>query len=69
MFHNRFRQDSVPAPQPSADAFLLCPVACLPGVNANQAQWQQALYQWALAEAVAVARPSLLERDLLGVWN
>jgi hypothetical protein len=33
------------------------------------AQWQQDLYQWALREAQAVVRPSILERDLLGVWN
>jgi hypothetical protein len=31
--------------------------------------WQQALYQRALAEAQAVVRPSLPERDLLAVWN
>ncbi len=31
--------------------------------------WQQRLYQIAYQEAQAVVRPSLLERDLMGVWN
>jgi hypothetical protein len=30
---------------------------------------QQQLYRLALEQAQAVARPSLVERDLLGVWN
>jgi hypothetical protein len=30
---------------------------------------QQQIYQMAYQEAQAVARPSILERDLLGVWN
>jgi hypothetical protein len=30
--------------------------------------WQQ-VYQMAFQQAQAVVRPSLLERDLLGVWN
>jgi hypothetical protein len=69
MIYNRFRSD-VPAlpvadPSPSPAAFLLCP---LPFAGA-QCQWQQDLYAWALAQAQAVVRPSLPERDLLGVWN
>jgi hypothetical protein len=31
--------------------------------------WQIALYQWAFEQAREVAKPSLLERDLLAVWN
>jgi hypothetical protein len=31
--------------------------------------WQQDLFRWALEQAQAVVRPSILERDLLGVWN
>jgi hypothetical protein len=38
-------------------------------VPADLACWQQGLYQWALAQAQAVVRPSILERDLLAVWN
>ncbi len=54
-----------PAPAPAPGAFVLGPVACCPGL----AGWQQALYQWAFAQAQEVARPSLPERDLLAVWN
>jgi hypothetical protein len=68
MFFNRFRS-GVPARPvadlaPSPSAFLLCPVMGLPCQ-----QWQQDVYAWAFAQAQAVVRPSLLERDLLGVWN
>jgi hypothetical protein len=48
---------------------VLCPVTCLPALPAECQAWQQALYQWALAEAQAVVQPSLPERDLLAVWN
>lgn len=69
MFDNRIRS-AVPAqrvadPVPSPAAFLLCPLA---GPSAF-VQWQQSLYEWALAQARAVVRPSLPERDLLAVWN
>jgi hypothetical protein len=65
----RFR---LPAPRPAvptADAFVFYPRASLPAVSPDQAAWQCALYEWAFAEAQAVVQPSLLERDLLGVWN
>jgi hypothetical protein len=32
-------------------------------------RWIQNLYRQAFEQAQAVARPSLPERDLLGVWN
>jgi hypothetical protein len=57
-----------PAPAPAPGAFVLCPVG-LPLVPAGYALWQQALYQWAFAQAQEVVRPSLPERDLLAVWN
>jgi hypothetical protein len=69
MFHNRIRTmkpkqlPALPMAQPHPAAFAVCPVP------APLAPWQQELYAKALAEAQAVARPSLLERDLLGVWN
>jgi len=65
MHPDRFRPPAAPAPVPSPEAFVLFPVPCLPGPEG----WQQALYQWALAQAQAVVRPSLPERDLLAVWN
>jgi hypothetical protein len=68
MFHNRFHSavPTVPIvdPSPSPAAFVFCPVMGLPFQP-----WQQELYARALTQAQAVVRPSLLERDLLGVWN
>ena len=49
--------------------FVLMPLAGLPGQTPQLESWHQLLYQEAFARAQAVARPSLLERDLLGVWN
>lgn len=57
-----------PAPAPAPGAFVLCPVG-LAASPPSFALWQQALYQWAFAQAQAVVRPSLPERDLLAVWN
>jgi hypothetical protein len=72
MHRNRF--PTLPArplrdPPPSPSAFVLCPLVCLPPQAAEQGAWQQALYAWAFAQAQAVVRPSLPERDLLAVWN
>ena len=50
---------------PTPGAFLLCPI----WTSGAQWAWQEPLYRWALAEARAVASPSLLERDLLAAWN
>jgi hypothetical protein len=54
-----------PAPVPAVAAFLSVPWSCLPTLTPRQL----ALYALALAEAQQAARPSLPERDLLGVWN
>jgi hypothetical protein len=60
----------VPAPvTPSPEAFMLVPLSSLPPLAPDEAARQRALYQWAFDEAQAVVQPSLLERDLLGVWN
>jgi hypothetical protein len=69
MSRSRFRLPAPPPPAPAQGAFVLFPAACLPPVSAEHSAWQKALYEWALAEAQAVVGPSLLERDLLGVWN
>jgi hypothetical protein len=58
-----------PAPGITPEAFMICPLTQFPGQSPEQWQWQQWLYQQAFEQAQAVARPSLLERDLLGVWN
>jgi hypothetical protein len=76
MFSQRLRGDeeTVRLPKPSQpvispNAFVLCPFGCAPGVSAVAWLCQQAVYRWAFEEAQAVARPSILERDLLAAWN
>jgi hypothetical protein len=71
MQHHRFREQFVPpsvprvASQPlNSTAFCVCPTNPF-----GTWPWQQLVYQIAFREAQAVVRPSLLERDLLGVWN
>ncbi len=68
-FHSAVPAQRVADPSPSPEAFLLCPLICLPFAWPAQGQWQQSLYEYALAQAKAVVRPSLPERDLLAVWN
>jgi hypothetical protein len=51
---------------PAPGGFILCNVGCS---HPMHSWWQQELYRWALAQAQAVVRPSILERDLLAVWN
>jgi len=77
MYHNRIRslmEDLNPLPRLAAPAaspscFMLCPVLCTHPLALEQFHVQQWLYQCAYAEAQAVVRPSLPERDLAGVWN
>ena len=65
-----YRLPQPPAPTPAPGAFLLVPVQALaPGLTLEQMLWQRWLYQQALEQAQAAVRPSLPERDLLGVWN
>ena len=74
MERNRLEQDHpemVRLPRPAMAPlnpanFLLCPVSC---ADPALAMWQQELYRWAYAQAQAVAAPSIVERDLAGVWN
>lgn len=63
------RLPTPPVPSPSPNAFLLCPLPSLHHWTAAQALCVQWVYQQALEQAQAVLRPSLPERDLLGVWN
>lgn len=53
----------------TAVSFVLVPLAWLPHVTPEQLVMQQWIYQRAFEQAQAIARPSLPERDLLGVWN
>jgi len=74
MFRNRitmYESEPMPLPQLPAPAANLCAFVLLPVPFVSQEQWtaQQWIYQQALAAAQAVVRPSIIERDLLGVWN
>jgi hypothetical protein len=71
MFVNRIKKlaDRRPEPVPSLPtpgSFVALPFPWL--IDARLA-WPACIYQRAFEEAQAVVRPSLLERDLLGVWN
>jgi hypothetical protein len=61
-----YRLPRPPAPTIQPGAFVPCPV--FPAA-AEQLQCQMALYRLAFERAQAALRPSLVERDLLGVWN
>jgi len=73
MFFNRLRSAAPAQPvtdlAPSPTAFLFYPAMALPFASPMMCPWQQQLYACAFAQAQAVVRPSLPERDLLGVWN
>jgi hypothetical protein len=58
-----------PAPGISANGFVWCPVVLLQGLTWEQWLCQQWVYRQAFEQAREVVRPSLPERDLLGVWN
>lgn len=58
-----------PSPSPLPGSFVLCPMVLCQGFFPAQLPWQWQLYQAAFEQAQAVNRPSLPERDLLGVWN
>ena len=55
-----------PGPQPHPWAFVLVAIPCQCQQQMTQQQW---LYQQAFEAAQAVVRPSIVARDLLGVWN
>jgi hypothetical protein len=50
-------------------AFAMCPLSMMPGASAAQWLAVQQIYRAAFEQAQAVARPSILERDLLAMWN
>jgi hypothetical protein len=75
MHHRRFsleaevRLPQPPPPPVTPNGFLICPTFWGHGMTPEQWLWQQWVYQVAFAQAQAVVRPSLPERDLLAVWN
>jgi hypothetical protein len=58
---------SVPSVVPAG--FVVCPLSLMPGYQNPFQAVQYALYQQALDLAKEMARPSIVERDLFGVWN
>jgi hypothetical protein len=74
MFRNRITMlepEPLPLPHPPAPAPNPCAfvVVAVPVTSMQEWTVQQWLYQQAYQAAQAVVRPSILERDLLGVWN
>jgi hypothetical protein len=67
----RGEENFVKLPRPVVPVFNLASFMLqgVPCANPLLACWQQELYRWAFAQAQAVAQPSILERDLLAVWN
>jgi hypothetical protein len=61
------QHSSTPRPLVSACSFVLYPVSCSAPFSLQYCQ--AVVYQAAWREAEAIQRPSLPERDLLGVWN
>ncbi len=66
MMRRRLTLPASPPPAPAPGSFVMMPAANL---SPEQWAWQSALYEWAFAAAQAVVQPSIVERDLLGVWN
>jgi hypothetical protein len=64
-----YRVPRAPAPTMTPANFVACPFALLNGLTSTQRACQLFIYQMALEQAQAEASPSLLERDLLAVWN
>jgi len=71
MFINRmsFQTPEPPTANQASNSFVAVPWALWCGTPGEPAFQQLCIYQAALDQARAVARPSLPERDLLGVWN
>ncbi len=59
-----------PPPQEITPAgFCACPVVLMQGLTGGEMIARMAAYQLAYEQAQIEAAPSLIERDLLGVWN
>ena len=58
-----------PVPGMTPVNFVACPFVLMNGLSASQRACQLFIYQMALEQAQVNSTPSLLERDLLAVWN
>ena len=68
-YFEQARVPQLPLQEPTPEGFMILPNVLVLGLNPTQLFWQNALYQIAFERAQAESRPSLPERDLLGVWN
>jgi hypothetical protein len=62
----------LPEPPPKGitpAGFCACPAVLMQGLTVGEMMARVAAYQLAFEQAQIEATPSLLERDLLGVWN
>lgn len=64
-----YRLPRLPEPEIAVSGFCACPCVILQGLSPAQLMANFAIYQLALEQARIDLQPSLLERDLLGVWN
>jgi hypothetical protein len=74
MYDQQHPSGSFQLPQPPVPAitpanFVACPFALMQWFSPLERLCQSFLYQMAFEQAQADARPSLLERDLLAMWN
>jgi len=56
-------------PRAASYGFVACPPALQFGGGADQCAVQRQLYQWAMEQAAAVVRPSIVERWQVNVLN
>ena len=64
-----YRLPEPPTPTVQPGSFVLCSIAVIPGGPAGVCHGLQQVYATAFEAARAVARPSLLDRDLFAFWN
>jgi len=64
-----YRLPRAPEPEMTANGFGICPAVLIQAMSLPHIMATSSIYQLAFEQARIEARPSLLERDLLGVWN
>ncbi len=64
-----YRLPQAPPPAIAPGSFMVCPLALVQSWTPAQLYFQSSIYQIAFDQARVAVQPTLLERDLLGVWN
>jgi len=64
-----YRLPRVPEPEMTVVGFGACPAILMQAMSLPQVMANLSIYHLAFEQARVDAHPSLLERDLLGVWN